>query len=122
MDWQAFNAVAKSIVENGVLVVIAAVAIVVVVSALWWLKGIVDRKIAKDEERRDRQEARNELLTESTRTATEGIAVIAKQTEKQTEFMERMDRRLDDHGKRLDEHGGALTRILEHLFGDSDKA
>lgn len=118
MDWQLVTEVAKALWTYGTPMVITAVVIVGVIYFVIWLKGHVDRKIAKDEERREKDEARKDVLTDavarnsvSNETLSEGIGIIAKQAEKQTDLIERMDRRLDEHGVKID-------RMHSHLFGE----
>jgi hypothetical protein len=136
---QGFTEVMKAIGTHGPSAVwmgicfVGAIALAIVgyrgfIAGVTWARGHVDRWIVKYEARREMDEIRNERLaeavvrqTETSEKASEGIQAIAKQTEKQTEFMERMDHRLDDHGRRLDEHGTALTKILGHLFGEEKR-
>lgn len=109
MDWQQVHQVIELLGKYGTPLVITGVVIVFVVGFAWWLKGHVDRKIAKDEERRDRQEQRHDKQTEMFGRSTEAMEQMAEGIKPIAQAVDRMDRRIEEHGHKID-------RMHRHIF------
>jgi hypothetical protein len=129
MDWTGFiKAVSEltDLVSNkGLPIVFSVVGLLAVIAIGWWIKTIADRKLAKDEERREKDEARKDVLAEAVSKQaqtgekfSDGIEVIANQAVKQTDLMVRMDARVEDHGRQLREHGAILSEFRTRFKGE----
>ncbi len=128
MDWQGIGHVIEAIGKYGTPLVITAVVIVGAVAFILWMRGHVDRWLANQEVRREKDEARKDVLAEAVskqaqtgEKLSDGIEVIANQAVKQTDLMVRMDARVEDHGRQLREHGAILSEFRTRFKGEEKR-
>lgn len=114
-------AILQAVGQYGLPMVISGFVIYGVVRFVGWVRGHVDRKIAKDEERREKQEARADLQTVIFERSTESMEQVAVSTKEIASLVKPLVSTVERIDRTQGEHGSALAKVLEHLFGEEKR-